>query len=314
MKNLFFKTLLLGLMLLAFPSKQYGQESQIKDYENGFLFSIFQIENVEERIQLASALATSDIWICNPTDNPGELYIRPNSYHEDIPVYAEFDYLRATLKEEYKEASSLSKEEFSEIFNSWAQSISADYYNFLISDQIGDRANHCMDADPFCTTDVYNFPAINSGVSWAGPNYGCLGSSPTSKQSFWYYMRVGVAGNITMKIEASFDVDFALWGPFSNETDPCPTAVGQSGLLTANCSGYGCPNNTSNPNFYPSGNLHDCSYSGQSYEYAHVVNGQVGQYYILLITNFAGGSGNITFQKLRNPSSLGRPRWAVLRR
>ena len=66
-------------------------------------------------------------------------------------------------------------------------------------------------------------------------------------------------------------------------------------MLTANCTS--CPNNTSNPNFYPSGNLHDCSFSAQSYEYAHVVNGQVGQYFILLITNYNGGSGNITFQK-----------------
>ena len=295
MKKLFFKILAVGLFLLAMPLRQFGQEIHIRDYENGFLFNVFCIANVEERIQLASALATSDIWICNPTDNPGELFIRPNNYHEDIPIYAEFEYLRMTLKEEYLEASSLSKEEFGEIFNSWAQSISADYYNFLISDLIGERANHCMNAEPFCTTDVYNFPAINSGVSWSGPNYGCLGSSPTSKQSFWYYMRVGVAGNITIKIEASFDVDFALWGPFSNETDPCPTNAGQAGMLTATCTS--CPNNTSSTSNYPYGNLHDCSYDVAHSEYAHVVNGQVGQYFILLITNYSGSSGNITFQK-----------------
>ena len=270
------------------------QKVQIRDYENGFLFNVFEIANVEERVQLASALATSDIWLCNPTENPGELFIRPNSYHADNPIYAEFDYLRMILKEEYEEVSLLPKEEFTEIFNSWAHNISNEYYNFLISDHL-DRANHCMDAEPFCTTDVYNFPANNSGYSWAGPNYGCLGSSPTSKHSFWYYMRIGVAGNITIKIEASFDVDFALWGPFANETDPCPTAAGQTGMLTANCTS--CPNNTLNPNFYPSGNLHDCSYSANSYEYAHVVNGQVGQYFILLITNYSGSSGNITFQK-----------------
>ncbi|MBR5726148.1 MAG: PKD domain-containing protein, partial [Muribaculaceae bacterium] len=249
---------------------------------------------MEERVQLASALATSDIWLCNPTDNPGELFIRPNSYNADIPIYAEFDFLRATLREEYEEVSLLPKEEFGEIFNSWAQNISDDYYNFLISDHL-DRANHCMDAEPFCTSDVYTFPSTNSGYSWSGPDYGCLGSSPTNKHSFWYYMRIGVAGNITIKMEAPFDIDFALWGPFTDQTTPCPTAAGQTGLLTSNCTS--CPNNTSNPNFYPSGNLHDCSFSAQAYEYAHVVNGQVGQYYILLITNYNGGSGNITFQK-----------------
>ena len=312
MKSIF-KTILFALLLSVLPARIWAQDlsnhaqavirsqdanltqkAQIKDYESGFLFNVFEIENVEERVQLASALATSDIWICNPTDNPGELYIRPNNYHADIPIYAEFDYLRMTLREEYEEVSSLPKEEFAAIFNSWAHNISSEYYNFLISDHL-DRANHCMDAEPFCTSDVYNFPALNSGYSWSGPNYGCLNSSPTNKHSFWYYMRIGVAGNITILIEASFDVDFALWGPFNNQIEPCPTEAGQAGLLTATCSN--CPNNTSSSANYPYGNLHDCSFDPRHYEYAHVVDGQVGQYYILLITNYSGDDGYITFQK-----------------
>lgn len=309
----FAKTFIYVLLLLITPAKIWGQDytsnpaqaigsqdanmtqkAQIREYENGFLFNVFEIENVEERVQLASALATSDIWICNPTENPGELYIRPNSYNADIPIYAEFDYLRMTLREEYEEASSLPKEEFAEIYKSWAHNISSTYYNFLISDHL-DRANHCMDAEPFCTSDVYNFPALNSGYSWSGPNYGCLHESPTNKHSFWYYMRIGVAGNITIYIEATFDVDFALWGPFDDQNTPCPTEAGQAGLLTATCES--CPNNTSTSANYPYGNLHDCSFDARHFEYAHVVNGQVGQYYILLITNYSGSDGYITFQK-----------------
>ena len=291
MKNIT-KLFLVALMITFIPMKHFGQT--LRDYENGFLFNVFEIENVEERVQLASALAISDIWICNPTGNPGELYIRPNNDHADIPMYAEFDYLRMTLKEEYEEAILLPKEEFAEVFNSWAYNISNDYYNFLISDHL-DRANHCMDAEPFCTSDVYNFPALNSGYSWSGPDYGCLNSSPTNKHSFWYYMRIGVAGNITIKIEASFDVDFALWGPFNNQIEPCPTQAGETGMLTAACD-Y-CPNNTSSSANYPYGNLHDCSFDPADYEYAHVVNGQVGQYFILLITNYSGNDGSITFRK-----------------
>jgi PKD repeat protein len=305
MKNIA-KWFIFATILVLMPMKYFGQtriesqngnttqQSQIREYENGFLFNIFEIENVEERVQLASALATSDIWLCTPTENPGELFIRPNSYNPDIPIYAEFDYLRMTLREEYEAAAALPKEEFREILNSWAHNISHDYFNFLIADHL-DRANHCMDAEPFCTSDVYEFPALNSGYSWSGPNYGCLGSSPTNKHSFWYYMRIGVAGNITILIEASFDVDFALWGPFDDQIAPCPTEAGEAGMLTADCSS--CPNNTTNPTFYPSGNLHDCSFDARHYEYANVVNGQVGQYYILLITNYSGSDGYITFQK-----------------
>ena len=303
--NRFTTTMIVALILSVIPARVWAQDYmsnqtnatqnyQLREHENGFLFNVFEIENVEERVQLAAALATSDIWLCNPTDNPGELFIRPNSFYADIPIYAEFDYLRMTLREEYQAASLLPKEEFAEIFGSWAHNLSNEYYNFLMSDHL-DRANHCMDAEPFCTTDVYNFPALNSGYSWSGPNYGCLGTSPTSHHSFWYYMRIGVAGNITIKIEANFDVDFALWGPFANETDPCPTQAGQTGMLTATCSS--CPNNTSSTANYPYGNLHDCSFDARHYEYAHIVNGQVGQYFILLITNWSGTDGSITFQK-----------------
>ena len=293
--NKMFKTIVLALLLSVIPARIFAQSTEYKAHESGFLFNVFEIENVEERIQLASALATSDIWICNPTENPGELYIRPNSYNADLPIIAEFDYLRMVLREEYEEASQLSKDEFASVISSWARNISHDYYNFLISDRAGDRGNHCTMAEPFCTSDVYNFYALNSGFSWSGPDYGCLGTSPTNKHSFWYYMRIGVAGNITIKLEADFDVDFALWGPFENEIDPCPLSEGEAGMLTSECE-Y-CPNNTTDPNFYPSGNLHDCSFDARHYEYANVVNGQVGQYYILLITNYSGSSGDITFQK-----------------
>ena len=293
--NKLFKAIAFALLMSVIPARTWAQADPYKVRENGFLFNVYKIENVEERIQLASALATSDIWICNPTDNPGELFIRPNSYNADLPIVAEFDYLLMTLHEEYEEVSLMPKEEFADAINSWAQNISIDYYNFLIADRAGDRANHCLDAEPFCTDNTYNFYALNSGFSWAGPDYGCLGSSPTNKHSFWYYMRIGVAGNITIKLEADFDVDFALWGPFDNQIDPCPLSEGEVGMLTSECS-Y-CPNNTNEPNFYPSGNLHDCSFDARHYEYAHVVDGQVGQYFILLITNYSGDSGDITFQK-----------------
>ena len=97
------KTIMFALLLSVIPTRIWAQD--YRDHENGFLFNVFSISNVEERVQLASALATSDIWLCNPTDNPGELFIRPNGYNEDIPIYAEFDYLRMTLREEYEAAS-----------------------------------------------------------------------------------------------------------------------------------------------------------------------------------------------------------------
>ena len=102
------------------------------------------------------------------------------------------------------------------------------------------------------------------------PNYGCIGGFTPGPA--WFYMQVGVAGNITMLISAGYDVDFVCWGPFTSLTDGCATG------LTA-------------------GKIVDCSFSASGTEICDILNAQVGEIYILLITNFASGSGIITLQQ-----------------
>ncbi len=151
----------------------------------------------------------------------------------------------------------------------------------------------CYQSSPFCTGTIYSFPAgVGSGIGETGPNYGCLTTRPNP---VWYHMKIQQPGDITIRMVGirtngnNLDIDFALWGPYADPVTPC------NGQLTADCSS--CPSNTTSPNFYPSGNLHDCSYSSSNIEHAHIDGGQAGQYYILLITNYANAEGNITFEK-----------------
>ena len=149
--------------------------------------------------------------------------------------------------------------------------------------------NLCSTSLPFCTDTTYNFPAgVNQPPAQAGPNYGCLGSEPNPA---WYYMQVLNSGVITIYLSSTpaIDIDFACWGPFTDQTSPC---VAQ---LTAACTG--CPNNTTNPNFYPSGNMIDCSYSTSWNETCHILNAQAGEFYILLITNYGNQPCNIIFSQ-----------------
>lgn len=153
------------------------------------------------------------------------------------------------------------------------------------------NATSCNIADPFCTGVTYGFPMNTNTSAEAGPNYACLCAQPNP---VWYYLKILDPGNITIYINSPTgnDIDFVCWGPFNSPTTPC---VSQ---LTANCSGCassGCPNNTSDPNFYPSGNVVDCSYDPAEYEYCHISNAQTGQYYLLCITNYSNAPGNITF-------------------
>ncbi len=140
------------------------------------------------------------------------------------------------------------------------------YTSFLFG-----QSSMCETSDPFCTSTVYDFPAgVNSGQAQLGPNYGCLGSQPNPA---WYHMRIAVAGNLQIKMYStpSKDIDFICWGPFMDPQAPC------DGQLTAP-------------------KIVDCSFLPDAIEYCDIPNAQVGEYYILLITNYSNDPCNITFE------------------
>lgn len=136
---------------------------------------------------------------------------------------------------------------------------------FLINAQ---TANNCGDAQPFCSDSPETFPGgVNSGSAQPGPSYGCLFSQPNPA---WYYLQIGEAGTIQITLTPNplVDIDFIIWGPFSDPTSPC------NGQLTAP-------------------NIVDCSFSAQAVEVVDIPNAQVGEFYILLITNFSNNPTNI---------------------
>ena len=137
------------------------------------------------------------------------------------------------------------------------------------------RADTCATAKPFCTGVSYSFPSSTNGTAESGPDYGCLGSQPNPS---WYYLKIGTSGNIVIGIDqvddngVPRDVDFICWGPFTSPVTPC------TGLLTA-------------------GNIVDCSYSTSASETCTIPAAVVGQYYILLLTNYSNQPAHITFSQ-----------------
>lgn len=140
-------------------------------------------------------------------------------------------------------------------------------------------AQGCLGADPFCTGTSYTF-TNSTNVANLG-SVDCLGSTPNPS---WYYMEVDQNGPMGFTISqtstsgAGLDVDFALWGPYSS--------------LAAGCG---------NP--FPNGTPIDCSYSTAATESVSIPNAQVGQTYILLITNFSNSPGTITFSQTSGSGS-----------
>jgi len=137
----------------------------------------------------------------------------------------------------------------------------------------------CASAQPFCAggTSGVNFPAtVNGPAAQAGPNYGCLSTQPNPA---WYYLQISTSGNLDLFIAGTgnADVDFICWGPFTNLSTACNN-------LTA-------------------GNTVDCSYSGSPTETCNIVNAVAGQYYMVLLTNFANVTQNIVFNQIGGTGS-----------
>ncbi len=142
-----------------------------------------------------------------------------------------------------------------------------------------DQANSLCNAlgVPFANTSQ-NIPAE------VGNSYGCLFSQPNPT---WFYLPVSNNGTINLMIEQNSsiafngiqqDVDFIVYGPFTNPVTPC------SGQLTDST-------------------IVSCSYSAAAIEYPTITGALAGQYYIIMVTNYSNQSGFIRITELS--SSVG---------
>ncbi|MDD3738184.1 MAG: hypothetical protein PHP31_02680, partial [Lentimicrobiaceae bacterium] len=156
----------------------------------------------------------------------------------------------------------------------------SDIYNINNLDRTREEIG-CETADVACSDEQYSFPSGTSGTATVPvngyPNYDCLNSRPAPA---WFYMQFDEPGDITIHIEqwsvgdppVGRDVDFCCWGPFNTLMEGCET-----GLTGAN--------------------VEDCSYSPAPTEDCDIENGQPGEIYILLITNYSQQPATITFSQ-----------------
>ncbi|MGI6343425.1 MAG: PKD domain-containing protein [Bacteroidales bacterium] len=156
----------------------------------------------------------------------------------------------------------------------------SDIYNINNSDGTREEIG-CETAEVSCSDESYSFPSGTTGNATTPiggyPNYHCLSSRPAPA---WFYMQFDEPGDINIHIEqwsqgdppVGRDVDFCCWGPFNTLMEGCETG------LTGD-------------------NVVDCSYSAAPIEDCYIPNGQPGEIYILLITNYSRQPATITFSQ-----------------
>ena len=155
--------------------------------------------------------------------------------------------------------------------------------------------NFCGEGGALYGANIFDYPSLGQ--------IACLYSTPNPS---WNTIQIGESGDIDIQITQNtafdddgnavgndLDVDFVIWGPFEAGYNFC-----EDGVLDQGCPDPGnCPNNTSDANFYPYGNIIDCSYSIYSVENLTIENALAGEVYILLVTNYSNNPGIIQIEQ-----------------
>jgi gliding motility-associated-like protein len=138
----------------------------------------------------------------------------------------------------------------------------------------------CAQMEPICTNSGLNFIANQGGPNAStldpGNDYGCLAETPNPS---WFYLEISQPGDIFMTLSAPTDIDFIIWGPYPNLAAALANCGSHTNIVpNSNCVGF--------PPFQICSNL-GCSYSPTNIESPGIPNAQVGQVYVMLITNYA---------------------------
>jgi len=159
---------------------------------------------------------------------------------------------------------------------------------FLISSgKVSAQNNTCSGMTQVCADPVLIFPvSMNTSSAPPGNNYGCLGIQPSPS---WFYLEVDQSGDINLDLLSTIDLDFIIWGPFNTLAD------GQAA----------CGNLGNAPN--PIGNV-DCGFLGGSmgayHEYPDILSANIGEVYVMMLTNFNNISSTFTLTQIGGSGGL----------
>ena len=274
------KILVLALLLMAFPMKQWAQRVR----NNSIEIAVSEISNPDMRFCTLAAVGLDDNLLYTVNEEDNSVLLMPKDNWSDAELQSYFDEMKAQVEADFAAYLRADKDAQGDIFTVWKECLPKDLFGLLFKvmliEDAGTRDGNqtCATSDPFCTTDVITFhvDANPSGSCEPGPNYGCL-SSFTARRPYWFHMKIGVAGAFTIRMtnSANVDIDYCCWGPFNDPVSPCPNQ-----LQT----------------------IVDCGSSGASTENCHIPsNAQVGKYYIMVITKWNTGTAtDITFSKVAN--------------
>ncbi|WP_026724712.1 T9SS type B sorting domain-containing protein [Flavobacterium sasangense] len=146
----------------------------------------------------------------------------------------------------------------------------------------------CESSQAMCSGNQGPFNNVTGNPN--SSSLGCLGTTPNRA---WFYMQVGTSGTMNFQLSQTstatgngIDVDFILWGPFNSLNGICNNLALYS------------------PGYTGANNVVACSYSYVAVENFTIPNAVAGQYYMLLVTNYANQAGTYTLNQTGGTGAL----------
>ena len=294
------KLFVAAFLLCVLPLKHWAQTPYSQYADEGILMDFFEIDNHDFRLFLLYNLCQDERFNLIPEEENGLFAVVPASENAESAFIDDFeDFYSHTLAS----FSTLSKPEIFDLIPVWKSGVPSMAFTSITMDLALNRAttlnNHCVDSDPFCTSDVISFNAANSSQTaedLEGQTFddGCIGSSYNPS---WYHMRINTPGQFIIHMEGhdpqtnyDRDIDFCMWGPFEDPIAPCVAQLTSSKIIDCNYS-----SSYSEDIFlgYPE-NEH---YHQADHQTINFHMPETGEYYILMITNYSREPCTISFTK-----------------
>ena len=295
------KFLLLILMVVLIPMKHFGQTPYRQYADDGIMLNFFEIGSPDLRLYLLYNIGLDDRFSLLAEDEYGQFIVNPSEDHFDGNFFEAFESFYNNAATNFR---MIDKVDLDRLVPQWKERVPAMFFTSITMDLAFNRAmtenNHCVDSDPFCTSDVITFNAANTSQTadqLEAPGVfddGCIGSSYNPS---WYHMRINTSGQFIIHMEghdpqsyAERDIDFCMWGPFEHPTDPCVAQLTTTKIIDCN---YSASYSEDIYLGYPEGQHVHSSSHGTITEHTP----ETGEYFILMITNYSREPCVISFTK-----------------
>ncbi len=301
--NRFLKIAIAVLLLTVMPLKQWAQTPYSQYADEGILLNFFEIGNPDFRLFLLYNLNQDDRFIVTPDEQFGLFTLTPSSNGQEEGFLETFE---TFYSDAFANFRVIDKVFLQDLVTQWKSAVPPTHFASITMDLALGRAttinNHCVDSDPFCTSDLIQFQAATTSQTadeLEGVEFddGCIGSSFNPS---WYHMRINTPGQFIIHMEGrdpttneERDIDFCMWGPFDDPTAPCVRQLTTDKIIDCNYSAHysediylGYPENE---------HYHQANHGTVNYHMP-----ETGEYYIAMICNFSRQPCVITFTKAEN--------------